>query len=940
MDDATTDFRAVLETEYGWVRARRSGAAPKLDAAAKPPENLAGLALSGGGIRSASFCMGALQALHKHGLFQPMDYLSTVSGGGYVGAAVTADYDRRAAASTKEAPDDAKRIALPIGLPLPVPAATPSDFGLAQSEGAAGGLYGDSPLVRHIRDHGNFLAPHGFRDVLTSLAILARGLVVNAVITASLMILAAILVAPVYRTTLCDVVISEGGGGIDEVAGPGGPVIEPRVSKSLAATWWSGTATDCVSPPKGPLPTALAWSDAFPVTLVAVGLFAAFCVVWALVRSWRESRNDGVRGLGEPDSRAARGAAVAMVLVAGIVVVEAIGPLLNAVALPDLTSVLGDFEVAILPILAGSGLVGAFWQRLAGLIGQARTDPRWSAAIKAVTAKALLLAAALAVPLLLFAAFLELVAAAVVRTPPAGWPAVPNGIVGGVPLAVGVVGAVVTVARFGLAARRHRANGDPLRPGPAAVVAAGVVALPIVFGVVVLRETCMTGPQWQVWRDLAGLGTVLTVAAYFFTPNASSLHRLYRDRLAVAFDITPTEPPPDGGRLQADGERLTFARLRDHLAKAPRATGPFPIVNATINVPGSSTVNRRGRNADIFTFTPTHVGSEATGWVPTAWMEAAERQLDLATAAAISGAAVSSSMGRVGIPMLAFTLALFNVRLGFWLRNPRALREAAGGGRKTAAKPTRDPETIAARASRDDWRLPYLGAEMFNRLDEKRARIYVTDGGHIENLGLYQLLKRRCAFVVVVDGEADPGLDCGAMVDAERFARIDEGIRIELPWEAIRDAGRVRRAARLKGELPPPGPKSAHAAVGRIRYSDGREPEEGVILYVKASLTGDENDYVLDYARRYPEFPHETTADQFFSEEQMEAYRALGFHAMDHALSCAADAGQAVLLNRLRMVLGATGAPAVVVGAPAPAPVRRSRAARPAPVPGRDRPGR
>ena len=69
-----------------------------------------------------------------------------------------------------------------------------------------------------------------------------------------------------------------------------------------------------------------------------------------------------------------------------------------------------------------------------------------------------------------------------------------------------------------------------------------------------------------------------------------------------------------------------------------------------------------------------------------------------------------------------------------------------------------------------------------------------------------------------------------------------------------------------------------HCAVGRIFYQTG---DEGIIVYFKSSLTGDENDYILDYKKRYPSFPHETTGDQFFSEEQFEVYRALGYHMAD-----------------------------------------------------------
>lgn len=176
----------------------------------------------------------------------------------------------------------------------------------------------------------------------------------------------------------------------------------------------------------------------------------------------------------------------------------------------------------------------------------------------------------------------------------------------------------------------------------------------------------------------------------------------------------------------------------------------------------------------------------------------------------------------------------------------------------------------------------YLLAEAMGWLTETSAKIYLTDGGHIDNLGLYQLLKRKCRLIIVVDAEQDPGYVCPSLMDAERFARIDLGVRIELPWELIRDYAKSTEAEFAKGpiraDFPTNGP---HAAIGHIYYDGGKR---GVLLYVKSSLTGDENDYVLDYKRRYPAFPHESTGDQFFGEEQFEAYRALGFHAMRSVL--------------------------------------------------------
>ena len=127
---------------------------------------------------------------------------------------------------------------------------------------------------------------------------------------------------------------------------------------------------------------------------------------------------------------------------------------------------------------------------------------------------------------------------------------------------------------------------------------------------------------------------------------------------------------------------------------------------------------------------------------------------------------------------------------------------------------------------------------------------------------------------MVVDAGQDPGYVCPSLIDAERFARIDLGVRIELPWELIRDHAKETEAQFGKGpvraDFLAQGP---HAAFGHIYYDDGTR---GLLLYVKSSLTGDENDYVLDYKWRYPAFPHESTGDQFFGEEQFEAYRALG----------------------------------------------------------------
>jgi hypothetical protein len=362
-------------------------------------------------------------------------------------------------------------------------------------------------------------------------------------------------------------------------------------------------------------------------------------------------------------------------------------------------------------------------------------------------------------------------------------------------------------------------------------------------------------------RLYAIAGLILGSISTLLTPNAYSLHRFYRDRLSKAFLFEPApagpkDPPP------LDGMKLS---------ELEGTSGPLHIINAAMNLQGSKEANKRGRNADFFMFSRQFVGSDLTfyartkgGAVATLEMEKADPRLDLATAMAISGAAVSANMGSSTIRILSPMLAMLNVRLGYWIRNPRHL---AGRGSFRLG--------IGTALRRVTEKL-FLLNEMLNLATEKDADLLLTDGGHIENLGIYELLKRGCQLIVAIDAEADPEMAFASLLRLERYARIDLGVRIVLPWEAIADASREADAAAAAGQRRCRfGP---HCAVGRVIYENGAE---GLLVYFKASLTGDEKDYILDYKRRNADFPHETTGDQFFTEEQFENYRALGFHMVN-----------------------------------------------------------
>ncbi len=357
------------------------------------------------------------------------------------------------------------------------------------------------------------------------------------------------------------------------------------------------------------------------------------------------------------------------------------------------------------------------------------------------------------------------------------------------------------------------------------------------------------------------IAIALLFIAAFIDTDATSFFQLYRDRLQKAFLFDPDPKHRKGTNLKQYDPNLHDIDT-DHC--------PYPIINAAINLEGSQFANKRGRNADFFIFTPEYTGSQATGYVGSKRLWNDDMMLDLATAMAISGAAVSANMGAGTIRLLTPTLALLNVRLGKWLRNPLEY-----------------DSNEKARKSKSLWSKATASVtffkEMFGLLDESEDKVYLTDGGHIENLGLFELLRRHCKFIIAIDAEADPMLRFPSLMTLMRFARTDLGVRIVLPWQELQasaleiDDAFAQQVAEGKTAATTKRPQNAEAvqcAACEIEYP---ENEKGYLLYFKSSLRGDENDVICDYKRRHLDFPHETTIDQFFGEQQLEAYRGLGF---------------------------------------------------------------
>jgi hypothetical protein len=208
-------------------------------------------------------------------------------------------------------------------------------------------------------------------------------------------------------------------------------------------------------------------------------------------------------------------------------------------------------------------------------------------------------------------------------------------------------------------------------------------------------------------------------------------------------------------------------------------------------------------------------------------------------------------------------LALFNVRLGWWLGNPG----------------TEGAETYKSRGPATAFK-PLL-EEIFGQATDQSSYVYLSDGGHFENLGLYEMVRRRCRFVVLSDAGCDKDFHFEDLGNAVRKIWLDLGVPVTFSGlNPLRN--RALDDVSYGPYLPP------FHAIGTIDYpaADGPASKPGVILYLKPSFHRNriENVGVRNYAALKADFPHESTIDQFFSESQFESYRALGFEMMDSVL--------------------------------------------------------
>ncbi len=349
----------------------------------------------------------------------------------------------------------------------------------------------------------------------------------------------------------------------------------------------------------------------------------------------------------------------------------------------------------------------------------------------------------------------------------------------------------------------------------------------------------------------------LLLCAYLIPINKVSIHRYYRDRLMETFmpdacELVRGEDPYVAKQATTTG---LHECMPDETNDGAVNRMPYHIINTNIILVESEIAKFRGRGGDNFILSPLYSGSNATGWKRTE--KFADGSITLPTAVAISGAAANTDSGVAGTgptmnPLLSALMSMFNLRLGYWVVNPDTGAQSDQKAIPNYLKPG------------------FRGVIGRKKLNEKADFVQLSDGGHFENLAAYELLRRHCKVIVCCDGEQDKGFVYQSLANLIEKARIDFGVEIRL---SSNDLEAMRYSQDDDGVLDYAEKCCVEA---KILYPDGTE---GLFIYIKTTLVDGLPADVVAYKKMNPDFPDETTVDQFFDEQQMEAYRLLGFHA-------------------------------------------------------------
>lgn len=887
---------------------RRALALAGVDAERLPPPGAVGLAISGGGVRSATIALGASQALSAHDRLLDFDYISTVSGGGYFGSFLRSLFippgqrglmlDRRPAPRRED-------LAGQLDFAAAVLKAGANQKEVDAPTGAASPPGQPAARIRNpvwwLREHGRYLAPNGSSDYAAALAYMSRNWF--AMIFVISLAMAMLLLA---RTGLFWMLLQfdpaiAGWNLLDLLRG----VVPPSSCRPVVLP--AGEFTFQSSSPVFTFGEASEWGRGrrlgpalFDPVLLIVPAFAVLGMS-AGIAYWLTQWLPVVPGfalLRRPRLVQYLGLAGAALAVAGLA---------RLVLRPFCdypTVVAGIASWALILLLSLALLINliislSVYRRGAkGFVPELRSRlTRSLARFNTLTMAALALGVVGTIALALRPWVASLgeesptVLATSVLLPAGAWliSQLPKWFSGG--------------GRVSSWLRGH-------------VRLAALVAGLLLFGVlavlvdVLVQSVLWPDGAWQRasaapalgWGDfavctgmVAGLA-ILTGSSTSFI-NLSSLHNLYSARLTRAY--LGASNVDRLGEPRHAYKPITESHPRDDLPISVysqlRSCAPLHLVNVTLNETRSreaSQLVERDRKGVPVVFGPEGVlldpacgSARGDHWYP--WSSLDEQgveSLSVGQLCAISGAAASTGMGAKTSLGTALALTFANVRLGYWWRVGNLVRRDDGASSGKAG--------LGLAASRPLRSYRYLWNEMTSQYSRDFERLYLSDGGHFENSGAYELLRRRVPAILVLDNGADPRFEFEDLENLIRKARIDMGLSVNVMSREAVEALFGRQALPLffnaeddwRGSAAKPGGHGV--ALALCVYAPAEQPGASPrivsrLLWVKPRLSQSLPHDVRSYGRANPAFPQEPTADQFFGEAQWESYRAVGFASVD-----------------------------------------------------------
>lgn len=745
----------------------------------KEIEAWAGVGCSGGGVRAATFCLGALQRLAGAGLLKQIDYLSTVSGGGYAGASLQWWWHRDTDSNAGDK--------FPYGVEL----------------------RSKSPRLRFLRNHGSFLTPGDGITYWSGIAVVLRTILLNMIVWFPLLVftLFALLWFPKffvdgrYRILWIDYF------GTTEYP----PffaaffvlallIVAILVFSAVLLAW-----TSILIPPETNDSKQERFKRAVVCTIVGLALLAlaAFGLQYVNLPS----------NYASPLEKAFAGLAIYVA-----------GPFAAWTILILLPQLMDKLPIGLNYVMrrffdshAGDALVFAFSAVLIGSIPLVAgllvdTGTEWK---KTATAAGVLTAA--------------------------------SGVISGL---------------YGHLVQAQRASdsftGRWLAAIAAAVFMYGVAILAYLVADFVVAPTSIIlrpFPELGGWREQAVVvvtGAIMFAAVFGWYTNLNHLgmHRFYRDRLMEAFMPSYDKSGDPLRFTEAEGTTLT------EIWPVPAAKGsqkgrPYPLINTNVILVNDPNTKLQVRGGDNFILSPLLVGSSATGWLETPKHIQKHGSLTLASAMAGSGAAANANAAYIGSGItrdriISALMMILNVRLGIWIGSP-------------SGRPGR-PNHFRPALTHGIFRWGYRRTSRF---------IELSDGGHFDNLGIYELIRRKVDLMIIIDAEEDPFTAMTALVSVCQRVREDFGTEIN-----IGDAADILHMKERDGY--PLGAKFAQQPFFycTVEYPNGKP---GALIYIKASMIEGLGFTVRGYRASNAAFPNQPTADQFFDAAQFEAYRELGF---------------------------------------------------------------